>query len=124
MSAQRVQLNEEEFHGSLMEMRQDDRFLNFVSLLDQPTTFTIVGVSAAEMPAKGGTKRLIPCARLAVGGKECKRRWLITAKTNQMELCRRAGSNKPEKWIGLEVTLYSDPDVMFGAKKVGGIRIQ
>lgn len=124
MKAGKVQLSEEEYHGSLMEMRQDDRFINFTTLLDGEQTFEIIEVSAAQLPARGGGKRLVPCARLKVGDKECKRRWLITAKCNQNELARRAKSNKPVNWKGLQVTLYSDPEVTFGSKQVGGIRIK
>lgn len=120
----RVSLDTDEYHGSLMEMRADDRFINYISLLDGEQTFTIGEVTAAQLPDRKGGKRLVPCASLLVNGKACKRKWLITAKVNQIELCRRSGSNKPQNWKGLEVTLYSDPEVTFGAKKVGGIRIR
>jgi hypothetical protein len=122
----KVALDTDEYHGSLMEMRQDDRFINYLSLLDADITCKIERITAAQLPAKRGdnVKRLVPCAELSVNGKACKKKWLITAKCNQQELCRRSGSNKPQNWKGLEVTLYADADVTFGAKKVGGIRIR
>ena len=121
----KVALDTDEYHGSLMEMRSDDRFINYISLLDKDITVKIERITAAQLPAKGGSgKRLIPCAELSVGGKPCKKRWLITAKCNQLELCRRSNSNKPQNWKGIELTLYADPTVTFGPKKVGGIRIR
>ncbi len=32
-------------------------------------------------------------------------------------------SDDPKHWVGQQMTLYCDPDVMFGGVKVGGIRI-
>lgn len=120
----KVALDTEEYNGSLMEMRQDDRFINYLSLLDGEKTFKIEKVTAAQLPSRTGGKRLVPCATLSFNGKPCKKQWLITAKCNQSELCRRSKSNLPKNWVGLEVALYADPEVTFGPKKVGGIRIR
>lgn len=40
-----------------------------------------------------------------------------------LKLLVEAWGDDAEKWIGRRATLYGDPDVMFGGKKVGGIRV-
>ena len=34
------------------------------------------------------------------------------------------GTDETDEWIGKRVTIYVDPNVMFGGKKVGGLRIK
>jgi len=35
-----------------------------------------------------------------------------------------AGSDDSDDWIGKQVVFYVDPNVMYGSKKVGGIRLR
>ena len=49
---------------------------------------------------------------------------LVLNSTN-LQLCAQAlGSDETDDWMGKRVVLYSDPNVSFGGKLVGGIRIR
>ena len=49
---------------------------------------------------------------------------LILNKVNGEALAEEADSRETEKWIGVKVCLYVDPNVLFGGKRVGGIRVK
>ena len=84
--------------------------LNADDLLTGPLTVTVTGVSAhdaADQPISvhiEGQRPYKPCKSM--------RRVLITA-----------WGKDGRVWAGRSMTLYCDPDVMFGGVKVGGIRI-
>lgn len=44
-------------------------------------------------------------------------------KTNAETITELLGTDETDEWIGKRVVLYHDKNVMFGGKKVGGIRI-
>lgn len=48
---------------------------------------------------------------------------VLGAKTNRKMLMAKLGDNSAE-WKGKHITIYRDPDVRFGPKVVGGIRIK
>lgn len=49
---------------------------------------------------------------------------LVLNATN-LQLCERAcGSDETDDWIGQKIVLYVDPNVSFGGKIVGGIRVR
>ncbi len=48
---------------------------------------------------------------------------VLGAKTNRKMLMAKLGDNSAE-WKGKKITIYRDPDVRFGPKVVGGIRIK
>jgi hypothetical protein len=39
-------------------------------------------------------------------------------------LAQATESDNPEEWIGYDVELYVDPDVVYSGKKIGGIRLR
>lgn len=49
---------------------------------------------------------------------------LVLNKVNAEALAEIATTREFEKWIGIKCILYVDPNVMFGSKRVGGIRIK
>lgn len=49
---------------------------------------------------------------------------LALNKINAEAFADITGSREIETWPGKRVTLYIDPNVMFGGKRVGGIRIK
>jgi len=49
---------------------------------------------------------------------------LVLNKVNSEAIAEITGSREIEEWTGAEVILYVDPNVMFGGKRVGGIRIK
>lgn len=53
-----------------------------------------------------------------------KEKGLVLNRTNADSLAEISGSDKTEDWSGTPVILFVDPSVMFGGKKVGGIRMR
>ena len=49
---------------------------------------------------------------------------LAMNKVNSEAMAEIAGSREIEEWVGTRVCLYVDKNVMFGGKRVGGIRIR
>ncbi len=83
---------------------------NYDDLVTGPITVTVTAVAGgnAEQPVKvslsGGYQPYFPCKSM--------RRVLIAA-----------WGDDGRKWVGRSMTLYGDPEVVFGGVKVGGIRI-
>lgn len=45
--------------------------------------------------------------------------------TTNIQLCEKAlGSDETEDWIGKQIIVYNEPNISFGNKLVGGIRIR
>jgi len=49
---------------------------------------------------------------------------LICNTTNIDLLTALFGGDETDDWIGKQITLYTDPTVIYGGKKVGGIRVR
>ncbi len=49
---------------------------------------------------------------------------LVCNKININVLIDVLGSDETDDWIGRDIELYVDPSVMFGGKRVGGIRVR
>ncbi len=49
---------------------------------------------------------------------------LILNQTNGMMIEVITGSDNFDDWIGKQIVLFDDPNVMFGGKMVGGIRVR
>lgn len=84
--------------------------LDAVDLVSGPRTFTISGVSKgnAEQPVQ---ITLAEFPRVWRPGKSMRR------------VLAACWGTQASEWVGRRVTLYCDPDVMFGKDKVGGTRI-
>ena len=85
--------------------------LNADDLITGPKTVTITAVKA------GGTKEQPIVVELADGLRPYK-----PCKSMRRVLIAHFGDDA-KKWIGQRLTLFCDPDVMYGGVKVGGIRI-
>jgi len=44
--------------------------------------------------------------------------------TNLQLIAKATGSEETEDWIGKKIVIYEDPNVSFGGKLVGGIRVR
>lgn len=84
-----------------------------------PEVFTIEEVNQAEFDSrkKPGTKEK-KLELVFTNGKK-----LTLNNTNVKTLVEAHGS-KTDRWIGKDVVAYFDKDVMFGSKRVGGVRIR
>lgn len=49
---------------------------------------------------------------------------MVLNSTNLQLLAKACGSEESDDWVGKKVTVYADPNVSFGGKLVGGLRIK
>jgi len=73
-------------------------------------------------------------ANVAVEGADPEMKWTLTFteldkplvlnKTNIEACADTCGSDDTKDWFGLKVVLFEDPNVSFGGKRVGGIRVR
>lgn len=49
---------------------------------------------------------------------------MVLNSTNGQIIAKIAGSEESDNWIGTKIVLYDDPNVSFGGKLVGGIRVR
>jgi len=49
---------------------------------------------------------------------------MVLNSTNLQLLAKACGSEESDDWIGKKVTIYADPNVSFGGKLVGGLRVK
>ena len=49
---------------------------------------------------------------------------LVLNKTNAELIARELDTVQIEEWVGKKITLYNDPNVSFGGKLTGGVRVQ
>lgn len=80
---------------------------------------TITGVSQENIAADGAEENLKWCLHIAENEKP-----LVLNPTNGAILSKILGSDESDDWIGKKVVLYADPNISFGGKIVGGIRIR
>ncbi len=73
-------------------------------------------------------------ANVAMAGAEPDMKWALTFEeldkpmvlnsTNIHNCARACGSDNTDDWVGKKVVLYEDPNVSWGGKLVGGIRLR
>lgn len=51
-------------------------------------------------------------------------RGLVMNSTNLQLAAVALGSDETDEWVGRQIVLYSDPNVSFGGKLVGGLRLR
>ena len=71
---------------------------------------------------------------VAMQGAEPELKWCLTFEetdkplvlnSTNIQLCERAlGSDDTDHWIGQQLVLYTDPNVSYGGRVVGGIRVR
>jgi len=71
---------------------------------------------------------------VAMQGAEPEMKWCLTFKesdkplvlnSTNIQLCERVfGSDDTDQWIGHKIVLYTDPNVSYAGKVVGGIRVR
>jgi hypothetical protein len=62
--------------------------------------------------------------RVVVYWKEDNVKPLILNTTNAQAIAEILGTEETDEWIGKQIELYHDPNVSFGGKKIGGIRVR
>lgn len=86
--------------------------LNAIDLYDDPVTVTITGAR------KGNAEQMVI---LDIEGPRPLQPWKPCK--GMIRILKATYSPNPHAWVGHKVTLYCDPEVYYGGKKVGGIRI-
>ena len=87
--------------------------------IPSPVNTSILWIKEEEVttPGKGTETRLV----LYFDGLK---KGLVLNTANAEALADVTGTDDYEKWSDVPIQLYADPDVTFGKKKVGGIRIR
>lgn len=49
---------------------------------------------------------------------------MILNSTNLQLLAKACGSEESDDWVGKKIVIYADPNVSFGGKLVGGLRVK
>jgi hypothetical protein len=99
------------FVGNAKYLKKED--------IPAPVNTSILWIKEEEItaPGKGTESRLV----LYLDGLK---KGLVLNTANAEALEEITGTDDYEKWSDIPVQLYADPDVTFGKKKVGGIRIR
>ena len=84
-----------------------------------PTHFTIKDYEIAEFKDEK-TGKLVKKLALVVGDDQPQ---ILLNKENNRTLIEAFG-DETDAWIGKTMEVYFDPKVMFGGKKVGGLRVR
>lgn len=83
------------------------------------TLVTIDSVSQENIAKEGAPEELKWCVHFREIDKP-----MVANFTNLQLIARACGSEESEDWEGKQVVLYDDPNVSFGGKLVGGIRVR
>jgi uncharacterized membrane protein len=87
-------------------------------LRDREVRVVIEEVTLDEIKSDHGTEKKLVVHFVG------KTKGLVLNRVNGDSIAQLAGSPQTEEWGGTALVLYFDPDVMFGTKKVGGIRVK
>ena len=86
---------------------------------DPPILVTISGVKEEDLAMEGKPQEMKWVMYFAESEKG------IVLNNTNIQLCAQiCGSDDTDGWIGKKIVLYSDPNVSFGGKLVGGIRVR
>lgn len=85
----------------------------------QPVLWTVTGCLQKNVAQEGADEELKWCLTFNESDKP-----LVLNSTN-IHLCQKAfDSDDTDFWVGKRLVLYVDPNVSFGGKVVGGIRVR
>ncbi len=93
----------------------------------EPCSATIDGIELEQIEdLENGivkTKAVLRIKDPSVASVDCERGIIINA-TNWDMLEEITGESDSDDWVGMEVEIWIDPDVRYGGKKTGGLRIR
>lgn len=96
----------------------DSKYLK-QSDVEEETEVTVVKVGKLNVAREDQE----PEMKWAIRFQEFKKPMVLNS-TNIQLLAKACGSDDSDDWAGKKVTVYSDPNVSFGGKLVGGLRIK
>jgi hypothetical protein len=99
------------FVGNARYLKKED--------IPSPINTSILWIKEEEVtaPGKGTESRLV----LYFDGQK---KGLVLNTANAEALAEITGTDEYEQWSDVPIQLYVDPDVKYGGKKIGGIRIR
>jgi hypothetical protein len=80
---------------------------------------TIASVAQENVAKEGAPEELKWCMHFEEVDKP-----MVLNSTNGAIIAKYTGSDDSDGWIGKKIVLYDDPNVSFGGKLVGGIRVR
>lgn len=86
--------------------------------VDPPKLLTIVGFDKVNVAREDEA----PDFKWIMKFQECKP--MVVNSTNLHLVAQALGSDDTDHWIGKKIVAFSDPNVSFGGKLVGGIRLR
>lgn len=86
---------------------------------DPPILVTISSVSQENVAKEGAPAEMKWCLHLEEAEKP-----MVLNSTNGQLIAKITGSEETEDWTGKQIVLYHDPNVSFGGKLIGGIRVR
>jgi hypothetical protein len=86
---------------------------------EEPLTVTIDHVEKKDVAEMGEAPELKWCLLFRDGIKP-----MVLNSTNGQLIARALGSKNSEDWVGKQIELFCDPNVIFGGALVGGIRVR
>jgi hypothetical protein len=95
-------------------------YLRGVDLLERGDRVVTMTAVKLEELARKGTSKVKHTGVLTIAESD---RRVVLCRTNADTIARLYGKDTAE-WIGKQITIYFDPEVMFGPDKVGGIRVR
>jgi hypothetical protein len=95
-------------------------YLRGVDLLERGERVVTMTAVKLEKLARKGTSKVKHTGVLTIAESD---RRVVLCRTNADTIARLYGKDTAE-WVGKQITIYYDPEVMFGSEKVGGIRVR
>jgi hypothetical protein len=96
----------------------DSKFLRKANV-DPPVLATIGNLEQVDVSMDGEPAKL----KWALHFEELDKPLIINS-TNAALIAKIAGSEDTEQWTGHKIVLFHDPNISFGGKLVGGIRVR
>jgi hypothetical protein len=87
--------------------------------VDPPVLATIAGIKRVNVAKEGAEPEMKWSASFEQLDKP-----LVLNSTNLQIIAQVCGSDDSEEWVGHKIVLFHDPNVSFGGKLVGGIRVR
>jgi hypothetical protein len=109
-----------------VQVMYPSKYLKKEDLRGKDVTLTIDKVTLRNVRMTNGVReRKVICHFQEMDGRpEGERKVWVLSKTNAVTIAEIHSETNPHQWPGLKVTLYHEPEVMFGGKRVGGIRVR
>ena len=87
--------------------------------VDPPRLFTIRGLNSQNVAKEGADPEMKWTMQLEEADKP-----FVLNSTNLQMIANICGSDDSDDWPGKQIVLYNDPNVSFGGKLTGGIRVR